>query len=610
MLNKMKMKGKMTLIFTLLVIMAGLPSVFSLNRMRAINEMYSEAIIDYGFSQGDIGNAMLSVTKINSLSHDIASFEEKEDLEKAKSNKKKEIENYKKYTKLVEHALTTKELKDKYEEANKATEDFFEECDVLIKEVDKIDTSQIDSYKQVEKKIVNDLEPVYEEAYSKWDVLLDLMVKEGDAKSSSIDKGNTTIYAIIVVLALLDVILAIIIGVIVAGKIANPLKMCANRISLLAKGDLKTPTPQIKDKDEVGELASSLEELVGILKNIIEDENYVLGNMADGDFDVYSRCEESYVGDFYEILDAIRIIRGRLSETLKEIDVASEHVSVGSEQVASGAQELAQGATEQASAIEQLNATIASIATQIKENAVNAAQASEIAQNSADEVENSNTQMNEMINAMNEITETSNKIAKIIKTIDDIAFQTNILALNAAVEAARAGEAGKGFAVVADEVRNLAGKSAEAAQNTTQLIESSINAVANGTKIADMTAESLHAVVDATNNSTMLINQIAQASDEQAKSIEEATKGLEQISCVVQTNSATSEESAAASEELSAQANKMRELIGKFKLERVGGNKKNKRANKSKEVNISDDFDGFTGNIDLGDDDMTFGSKY
>lgn len=610
MFNKMKMKGKMIFVFVLVVVMAGLPIVFTLNRLRALNNTYSAAIVDYGFSQGDIGNAMLALTKTNSLTHDIVSYEDKDDLKKAYADKDKELEAYEKYVKLVEEVIRDDKIKAKYDEAVKVSEDFFEVSEKLIEFGGTVDNTESVDYEQIEHELVHDLTPAYEKAYEKWEELMKLMISAGDDNSAKISGENTSTYVIIIIVTVLDVIAAIIIGIFTANKISKPVRSCAERISLLANGDLKSSTPKVKEEDEIGQLAGSLNELVTKLKNIIDDEHYVLGNMAEGDFNVYSRCEESYVGDFFEILNSIRTIRSRLSETLTEIDVASEHVSVGSEQVASGAQELAQGATQQASAIEELNATIASIANQIKENAINAGQASEIAKNSANEVENSNQQMNEMIIAMNEITETSNKIAKIIKTIDDIAFQTNILALNAAVEAARAGEAGKGFAVVADEVRNLAGKSAEAAQNTTQLIESSINAVSNGTKIADMTAESLHAVVAATNNSTELINQIAQASDEQAKSIEEATKGLEQISCVVQTNSATSEESAAASEELSAQASKMRDLISRFKLERKGGRRKSKKSNDSF-VSSNDDFDDFVCNIDLGDDDgISLGSKY
>ena len=610
MFNKMKMKGKMIFVFVLVVVMAGLPIVFTLNRLRVLNNTYSAAIVDYGFSQGDIGNAMLALTKTNSLTHDIVSYEDKDDLKKAYADKDKELEAYEKYVKLVEEVIRDDKIKAKYDEAVKVSEDFFEVSEKLIEFGGTVDNIESVDYEQIEHKLVHDLTPAYEKAYEKWEELMKLMISAGDDNSAKISGENTSTYVIIIIVTVLDVIAAIIIGIFTANKISKPVRSCAERISLLANGDLKSSTPKVKEEDEIGQLAESLNELVTKLKDIIDDEHYVLGNMAEGDFNVYSRCEESYVGDFFEILSSMRTIRSRLSETLTEIDVASEHVSVGSEQVASGAQELAQGATQQASAIEELNATIASIANQIKENAINAGQASEIAKNSANEVENSNQQMNEMIIAMNEITETSNKIAKIIKTIDDIAFQTNILALNAAVEAARAGEAGKGFAVVADEVRNLAGKSAEAAQNTTQLIESSINAVSNGTKIADMTAESLHAVVAATNNSTELINQIAQASDEQAKSIEEATKGLEQISCVVQTNSATSEESAAASEELSAQASKMRDLISRFNLERKGGRRKSKKSNDSF-VSSNDDFDDFVCNIDLGDDDgISLGSKY
>ncbi len=610
MFNKMKMKGKMIFVFVLVVVMAGLPIVFTLNRLRVLNNTYSQAIVDYGFSQGDIGNAMLALTKTNSLTHDIVSYEDENDIKKANTNKENELEAYNKYVELVGKVVKDDNIKAKYDEAIDVSEEFFEESESVIDYSNSLDTEDTYDYKKIEHKLVNDLTPAYEKAYEKWEELMETMVNAGDKNSEKISSENVSTYIIIIVVTVLDVIIAIIIGIITANRISTPLRLCAERISNLAKGDLKSSTPNVKENDEIGQLASSLKELVEKLKNIIEDEHYVLGNMAEGDFNVYSRCEDNYVGDFFEILNSMRTIRSRLSETLTEIDVASEHVSVGSEQVASGAQELAQGATEQASAIEELNATIASIANQIKENAINAGQASEIAKNSANEVEHSNQQMNEMILAMNEITETSNKIAKIIKTIDDIAFQTNILALNAAVEAARAGEAGKGFAVVADEVRNLAGKSAEAAQNTTQLIESSINAVSNGTKIADMTAESLHAVVDATNNSTELINQIAQASDEQAKSIEEATKGLEQISCVVQTNSATSEESAAASEELSAQASKMRDLISKFNLERKGGKRKSKKSS-DLYVSSNNDFDDFIGNIDLGDDDgISLGSKY
>ena len=228
--------------------------------------------------------------------------------------------------------------------------------------------------------------------------------------------------------------------------------------------------------------------------------------------------------------------------------MAADQVSAGSDEVSNGAQVLAQGSTEQASAIEELSASIDTVAGQVKQNADHAVDANSQMAVVGDEMEKSNSEMKKMLDAMSDINESSTKIAKIIKAIEDIAFQTNILALNAAVEAARAGAAGKGFAVVADEVRNLAGKSAEAATNTNVLITSSVEAVQNGMKIADATAQTLVEAVNGSKEVMGLIEQISAASKEQALSIEQITQGVEQISGVVQTNSATAEESAAASE--------------------------------------------------------------
>ena len=613
--KRMSLKVKLLLCFLVVTIISNLPILYAETMLKKINANYSYTLVNDGFSQGDLGKIMLSLAKANGYVHDISSYERQTDLDAAKANYKEEIETYNKYVKLVEKTLVSDDNIKMYNDAVAVTEEFIKECDELIAAFGVLDNANIPEYIEIEKKLINVLNPLYDESYNGWNTLLESKVKYGDLINTTLDKQATRTYFINFIISGVLIVFAVIFGTLAANSICNPIVACVDRIKLLSKGDLKTEVPVVNRNDELGDLSKALTTVVYDLNQIIEDERFILGKMTQGDFDVDTRCEESYVGDFEEIIVSLRMIINGLSEMLTEIDVASEHVTVGSEQVASGAQELAQGATEQASAIEQLNATIASIADQIKENAENAKNASNIASESSHEVEEGNRKMNEMIAAMTEITETSDKIAKIIKTIDDIAFQTNILALNAAVEAARAGEAGKGFAVVADEVRNLAGKSAEAAQNTTQLIESSINAVSNGTKIADLTAEALQNVVKATEKSTELINQIATASGEQAKSAEEATKGLDQISTVVQTNSATSEESAAASEELSAQANKMRELISQFKLKR--NNKQHNKTNKnykktSRRREVQDDV-GFeyATEIDLGEpDNQSYGNKY
>lgn len=380
------------------------------------------------------------------------------------------------------------------------------------------------------------------------------------------DFMGQTYLGIIITCVLFAVALAvaIVIAMVMSGKISTPVKLCTKRLGQLLQGDLTSPVPTTTSKDETGILLRDLSETIARLKNMIDGVSSQLGEMADGNFDIDVNAQ--YAGDFAKIGTSVQTITKSLNSILLQINEAADQVSSGSEQVSSGAQALSQGATEQASSVEELAATITEISANVKNNAENANAASRKSVFSSESIIESNKKMQDMIAAITDISDKSGEIGKIIKTIEDIAFQTNILALNAAVEAARAGEAGKGFAVVADEVRNLASKSAEAAKNTTALIEETVTAVGRGTSIANDTAKSMLSVVESSEQVTTLIDQIATASGGQAASIGQVTTGIDQISSVVQTNSATAEESAAASEELSGQASMLKALVSQFRL--------------------------------------------
>lgn len=370
-----------------------------------------------------------------------------------------------------------------------------------------------------------------------------------------------------ILFTLLSVVGSIIIMLSISNSISNPIKQWVKRIDLLSNGDLKSELPQTKAQDEVGILAKSTANLINRLSDIIYDMTYVLQEMSDGNLNVKS--EKEYFGDLIPLKISVNKISESFNEMLKKIKNSSEQVSSGSEQIASASQSLAEGATDQASSIDELSTVMQQISTQVNKSAESAKNAANFVSETSIKVQAGNKQMEQMLNAMNEINLTSNEIGNIIKTIENIASQTNLLALNASIEAARAGEAGKGFVVVADSVRDLASQTSEAVQNTTYLIEKSIKSVEDGTQIANETAQSLLTIIESSNESTKLMNEISEATIDQASSITRVNEHVEKIASVVQNNSATAEESAAASEELSSQAQILKSLVYEFKLKDI-----------------------------------------
>ena len=372
-----------------------------------------------------------------------------------------------------------------------------------------------------------------------------------------------------IVLSGFSICALLLIGIIIliSSSIVRPIMNLNGVAANLAAGNLDV-TVDISSKDEVGFLAKNISALVERLKLYIvyiDEIADLLHEMGTGNLCL--TFQNSFDGDFKKVKDEMENTVSLLNDSLSAIRTAASQVDAGSDQVASGAQALSQGATEQASATEQLSATVNDINLNVQNSGVYANEANEKTNDAGIKMTRCNEQMQEMLAAMNDISRTSEEIGKIIKTIEDIAFQTNILALNAAVEAARAGSAGKGFAVVADEVRNLAGKSAEASQNTATLIATSMAAVNRGAKLANSTAQQLQEVAQGAQVVSEMVNKIAATAQEQSASIQQVTTGLDQISAVVQTNSATAEQSAAASQELASQAAVLKDLVGKFTLQ-------------------------------------------
>ncbi|GFI28646.1 methyl-accepting chemotaxis protein II [Lachnospiraceae bacterium] len=382
------------------------------------------------------------------------------------------------------------------------------------------------------------------------------------------DFNRETVFGIILTIAIVLVTIVIAWSIVrkLAESIGAPIRLCAERLKELARGDLHSDIPAITSEDETKVLAEATGVIVAEVGKMITDIKYLLGEMAENNFDVHSRATDSYVGDFEEILLAVRRINHSLSGTLGHIRESADQVGLGSNQMAESGQALAEGATDQAASIEELLATVNNLAEQVEQNTRNAVATSRKADEIGKQAREGNEHIMEMTRAMSKINAASLEIANIIQTIEAIADQTSLLSLNASIEAARAGEAGRGFAVVAGEIGHLASQSSEAVEDTRRLIETANSEVESGNRIADETAQALQAIINGISEIVKAVEEVADNSSQQNGAMQQINQAIEQISEVVQSNSAAAEQSSATSEELSAQAIELNDMIEMFKL--------------------------------------------
>ena len=560
----LSIKNRLKKGFRLTTFVASASGVIAGILMILVSMRYSSALTFYGFSQGDIGKVMVTFSETRSATRALIGYTASDTLSKMSDTHDSKKESFQKYWKELQSSIKTGEEQDIYDDINSKLDSYWS----LDDEIGQLGRNATDpeTQKEAEERAVADLAPAYDEIYQQLVALMDTKVTEGDNLSKRLSLVSYAAFGIVIVIIVGSYFISMKIGDEVAVGISKPLDELKQRLRTFAQGDLEAPFPAVDSQDEIADMVGVAKNMAADLKTIISDSDKLLGKMAEGDYTVSSDMEDKYTGDFIGLLMAMRQMKTQMNDVMSHINEISSLVTAGSNNLAQAAQEIAEGAMDQSAAIEELQATFADITGGVEKTSEKLNDTYRIAQEYAEEADHSHTEMQGMVDVIGRINDTSKQIENIISEIEDIASQTNLLSLNASIEAARAGEAGRGFAVVADQIRQLAEQSTKSAVDTRELIEGSLEEIAEGNKAADKAAASIETVVEGIGKIAESSKNISQVSRDQATAMDQAEQGVNQISEVVQANSATAQESSATSEELSAQAVSLDELISKYIL--------------------------------------------
>lgn len=562
--KEQNIEKKLTASFFKVALIAAVAAVVGLIALIVVENRYSYALTNFGFAQGDIGQALFEFADARSSLRGTIGYDDEAAITSLVEQHEQGKAKFAEYFAEIEKTIVSEDGRKTYDEI-KAELDAYWELDAKIMELGA--TTDRARCVQAQELALGELANEYNSIYSKLQSLLEVKITEGNALSSTLMMTAIILIIVIIVMIILAIVLALKIGKNIAKGISVPLIKLGERVKTFATGDFTSEFPEVHTGDEVELMSEDVIQMADNLNVVIGDIAEVLGEMANGNYAVRSKVPDRYTGDFSKLYESMRTTRNQMKETLIAIGEAAKQVSDGSGDLATSSQSLAEGATEQAMAVQELLSTITDITEGMEKSAESADDSYAKAQHYANEADNSKEEMHHMMEAMERINDTSTKIGNIISEIESIAAQTNLLSLNASIEAARAGEAGRGFAVVADQIRELADQSAKAAVDTRELIEGSLKEISDGNSSAERAANAIESVVDG-------IKQIAEFSKglkvmvgDQTEAMHQAETGVNQISEVVQSNAATAQEASATSEELSAQATMLDELVGRFVLE-------------------------------------------